>query len=61
MDNDIIEDIRTEVSDLQANFITSIIKICDKYGANKTELIRSAVESLDAFVQISNFDLLEIK
>lgn len=52
----IIEEIRTESSNIQTAFIVDLVKLCNKYNIKKTEFIRDTIKELHTFAQVSNFD-----
>lgn len=52
----IIEEIRTESSNIQTAFIVDLVKLCNKYNVKKTEFIRDTIKELYTFAQVSNFD-----
>ena len=52
----IIEEIRTESSNIQTAFIVDLVKLCNKYNIKKTEFIRDTIKELYTFAQASNFD-----
>ena len=56
---EIMQEIRKKCSELQTEFIMSLIRLCDEYGIRKTEFIRETVRVLNELSLSSNFDQLK--
>ena len=50
-----------EVSEIQVQFIEEMVKLCDKYGAERTSTIRQCVDDLRILANRFNFEQYEVR